>query len=232
MKETEIAKVEKRYARRSVGDRYSLLRPENWLTIQERQRAIIQIFSHNLGWNDLSGIKLTEIGCGDGGNLLEFLRLGFLSQHLCGIELLTERAAQARGNLPQSLVLLEGDAASIDLPAMSQDVVYQSVVFSSILDNEFQKKLANRMWLWVKPGGGVLWYDFVYNNPLNPDVRGVSIKRVRELFPNGDMIIRKITLAPPLSRMFSRFHPYAYYLLNFFPMLRTHRLIWIGKSVE
>ena len=30
----------------------------------------------------------------------------------------------------------------------------------------------------LAPGGGVLWYDFTVNNPRNPDVRGVPMKRV------------------------------------------------------
>ncbi len=25
--------------------------------------------------------------------------------------------------------------------------------------------LLDRMWRWVKPGGGVLWYDFTFDNP-------------------------------------------------------------------
>ena len=29
------------------------------------------------------------------------------------------------------------------------------------------------MWAAVKPGGGVLWYDFTVDNPRNADVRGV-----------------------------------------------------------
>ena len=41
------------------------------------------------------------------------------------------------------------------------------------------------MWRWVRPGGGVLWYDFTFDNPRNPDVRGVPLARVRELFPHG-----------------------------------------------
>ena len=48
-------------------------------------------------------------------------------------------------------------------------------VFPSILDDSFQQKLADRMWALTKPGGGILWYDFIYNNPRNPDVRGVPL---------------------------------------------------------
>jgi len=228
----ECEAVRERYERRKncvEGDRYSLLRPEVWQGVQERQRVMLRLFARNLGWQNLANLKLTEVGCGNGGNLLEFLRLGFPPQNLCGIELLPERAAAAHRCLPVELLVHAGDANSVDIGAESQDVVFQSVVFSSVLDNGFQHDLANRMWKWVKPCGGVLWYDFVYNNPSNPDVRGVPVKRVRQLFPTGKMIVRRVTLAPPISRRVTRVHPFLYNVFNFFPFLRTHVLCWIQK---
>jgi len=146
--------VRERYARRNVGDRYSLLRPEVWQGVQERQRVMLRLFARDLSWQNLTNLKLIEIGCGGGGNLMDFLRFGFLPQNLSGIELLPERAAEARRILPVDLVVHAGDANSMDIVPESQDVVFQSVVFSSLLDNGFQHDLANRMWQWVKPGGG------------------------------------------------------------------------------
>lgn len=219
-----------RYARRNVGDRYSMLRAEVWLDMLARQRAMLWLFAHDLGWHDLAELKLTDIGCGGGAKLLEFLRFGFAPQNLCGIELLPERATAARQILPAALVVYEGDANSANITPASQDVVFQSVVFSSLLDDGFQHELARRMWQWVKPGGGVLWYDFIYNNPANPDVRGVPVKRVQKLFPEGKMIVRRVTLAPPISRRVCRIHPYAYQVFNAIPLLRTHVLCWISKK--
>lgn len=221
--------VAERYARRNVGDLYSMLRPEVWHGVQERQRAMLNLFYRNIGWKDLASLKLVEVGCGSGSNFFDFLRFGFLPHNLCGIELLPERADIARQNLPAVLKVYEGDANLIDIMPNSQDVVFQSVVFSSLLDDIFQRTLAHRMWQWVKPEGGVLWYDFIYKNPSNPDVRGVPVKRVRELFPEGKMIVRRMTLAPPISRRVSRVHPSFYTILNFFPFLRTHILCWIQK---
>ena len=105
----------------------------------------------------------------------------------------------------------------------------QSTVFSSLLDDAFQQRLADAMWRWTKPGGAVLWYDFTVNNPSNPDVRGVPLARVRELFPQGRITTRRVTLAPPLSRLVCRVHPAAYGLFNALPWLRTHVLCWIAK---
>jgi SAM-dependent methyltransferase len=222
--------VIERYARRAPGDRYSLLKPDVWQTVQERQRALLRLFVR-LGWNDLATRRLTEVGCGSGGNLLEMLRIGFQPEHLTGIELLPERYAQARRVLPAATMLHAGDAAQAPMDAASQDVVLQSTVFSSLLDDAFQRQLAAAMWRWVKPGGGVLWYDFTVDNPRNPDVRGVPLKRVRELFPHGAITTQRVTLAPPIARRVSRWHPSLYTVFNLLPALRTHLLCWIEKPL-
>jgi SAM-dependent methyltransferase len=227
----EVSSVRDRYGRRAGQDpRYSLLDEAALLAAQERERAIARLLA-GLGWWDLAPVRLLEVGCGSGGNLLEFLRFGFLPEHLLGIELLEERAERARLVLPPSLRLATGDAAAMGdvVPAASQDVVYQATVFSSLLDDAFQQKLAGIIWRWVRPGGGVLWYDFTVNNPSNPDVRGVKLARIRELFPEGRLRSERLTLAPPLARRVTGLHPTLYGLLNSCPLFRTHVLAWIGK---
>jgi ubiquinone/menaquinone biosynthesis C-methylase UbiE len=116
----------------------------------------------------------------------------------------------ARSRLPTSVNLFEGNALELQFPDGFFDVVFQAVVFSSILDDSFQTDLAACMWRWVKPGGGVLWYDFTYDNPRNPDVKGVGLQRIRQLFPHGQMRNWRVTLAPPISRMVTRVHPCLY----------------------
>lgn len=226
---SEVDAVRERYARRTGDDKYSMLRPEVYLSSQERQRAMLRLFRDEIGLGPLQAVKLVEIGCGAGANLLELLRLGFQPGNLLGIELIAERAARAREVLPGSLTILDGDATQAPIAPASVDIVYQSLVFSSLLDPGFQAGLARQMWSWVKPGGGVLWYDFVYDNPANPDVRGLPVVRVRELFPGALMTARRITLAPPLSRAVCRIHPAAYGIFNALPFLRTHVLCWLGK---
>jgi hypothetical protein len=75
----------------------------------------------------------------------------------------------------------------------------------------------------------VLWYDFTVDNPRNPDVRGVPVGRIRELFPQGRLTYRRVTLAPPVARAVCRAHPVLYPVLNALPWLRTHVLAWIEK---
>ncbi len=225
----EAQAIAKRYSRRVPrDDRYSFLRPEVCLGVQERQRVMLQLLKRQ-GITDLAPLRLLEVGCGTGGNLLEFLRMGCTPQHLEGIELLPERCALARQALPSAVRLHEGDALRLDIQAASHDVVLVSTVFSSVLDPIFQQRLATALWQWVRPGGAVLWYDFTYNNPHNADVRGVSLHRVRELFPQGRITARRVTLAPPLARAIVRVHPALYSLFNCVAWLRTHQLCWIQK---
>jgi SAM-dependent methyltransferase len=220
--------VAERYARRGGADRYSVLRPDVWQSLQERQRAEWRLWAR-LGWHDLTERRYCEVGCGAGGALLEALRAGFLPEHLTGLELLAERHAMARRVLPPTVALYLGDAAEAPVPEASQDVVAQHTVFSSLLDDAFQARLAQAMWRWVKPGGGVLWYDFTVDNPRNRDVRGVPLARVRALFPEASITHRRVTLVPPLARLACRVHPALYTALNLVPLLRTHLLCWIEK---
>jgi SAM-dependent methyltransferase len=227
--------VTDRYARRAAFagpmDRYNILLPQVWQTLQERQRAQLRLFAR-LGWFDFSQRTWLEVGCGTGGNLLDVLRLGLAPDNVTGLELLPERIAQARASLPVAVRLIEGDALQAPLPADSFDVVQAFTVFSSLLDGAFQQRLAQHMWRWVKPGGGVLWYDFVVNNPRNADVRGVPLQRVHALFPQGVLQSQRVTLAPPLARRVCGVHPALYGVFNSLPWLRTHRLIWIAKPTS
>lgn len=226
---SEPEAVQQRYARRAAQDwRYQPMNPAALLPAQERLRAIAALLRAR-GLREPERLDLLEVGCGSGGNLLDLLRLGFAPERLCGIELLPERAAQARRVLPATLALIEGDACAADIAPASRDIVYQSTVFSSLLDDAFQQRLADAMWRWLRPGGAVLWYDFVYDNPRNPDVRGVPVARLRALFPQGTMTLRRLTLAPPLARGACALHPALYPVFNALPWLRTHVLAWIEK---
>lgn len=229
---TEIEQVSQRYQRRQLRHcegLYSPLLPEVYLTLQEKERAIIR-WIKSCGLEPVSDKRVLEVGCGSGRNLLDFIRLGFSPRNLAGNELLEERLQAARENLPAAVRIIPGDAAQIDLSEGVFDVVLQSTVFTSLLDNDFQQTLADRMWALTRPGGGVLWYDFVYNNPGNPDVRGVPLKRIKELFPKAIISAWRLTLAPPISRRVCKIHPALYDIFNLLPFLRTHLLCWLKKT--
>jgi SAM-dependent methyltransferase len=224
----EPGAIAARYARRAAGDLYNPLRPEVMQARQERERALAALLTRHVS-APLATLDVLEVGCGHGDNLLELLRLGCDPARLVGNELLPERAAAARRRLPAATALHEGDALALPLPDASFDIVMQSTVFSSILDDDFQQRLAARMWRWLRPGGAVLWHDFTVNNPRNADVRGVPAARLRALFPEAHVDARRVTLAPPIARRVARLHPSAPAFFNRLPLLRTHLLAWLGK---
>jgi SAM-dependent methyltransferase len=226
-----VKAIEARYERRQAAADRRLYDPlDAYVTRvrQERERGLIACLNAS-GLIPVANKRVLEIGCGTGANLIELIRLGFRPENLVGNDLLEERLVQARIRLPQSVILMRGDASEIDFGLGDFDVVLQSTVFTSILDTDFQRRLASRMWALLKPGGGVLWYDFVYDNPSNPDVRGVPLRRIRHLFPEGVFVVQRVTLAPPIGRPLCRLAPGLYPIVNAIPLLRSHLLCWIGK---
>ena len=227
----ELAAIRERYERRAAlpADRYSRFNADVLAAVQQRQCATLGLLKSQ-GMRSLKGLDMVEIGCGSGANLLEFLLFGATPEQLTGNDMLPDRLQHARSLLPDAVRLLPGDAAELALGEGSVDIVYQSTVFSSILDDALQERIAEAMWRWVRPGGAVLWYDFTFNNPNNPDVRGVPLHRVKELFPQARITTRRVTLAPPLARRLATIHPALCTLFNSMPWLRTHILCWIAKT--
>ena len=228
-REDDVAAMAGRYARRAaLAGLYDPLRPEVMQARHERQHVLAALLRRHAR-APLAQLRLLEVGCGAGGNLLELIGLGFEPANLLANELLPERAAAARARLPAAVQVLEGDALALPLPEAGLDLVLQSTVFSSLLDPGFRARLAARLWAWLRPGGAVLWYDFAVNNPRNPDVTGLPLAELRRLFPAASIDARRVTLAPPLARRAAALHPALPALLNTVPLLRTHRLAWIAK---
>ncbi|MGO4257757.1 class I SAM-dependent methyltransferase [Marmoricola sp. RAF53] len=221
--------VRAQYERRKDSvpdDRYALTNNEVFWAVQEND-AVTRTMLLDAGFGSFGDLRVLEVGCGTGDNLLRFLRFGCLPENLVGNELLDDRVAAARKRLPEALKIHAGDATELEF-GEPFDIVYQSTVFSSVLDPDAQQRLAERMWSLVRPGGAVLSYDFAFDNPSNPDVRKVTVDRLKELFPEGRFTSRRATLAPPIARRVSQ-HPFVYRALRAVPLLRTHRVVMISR---
>ncbi len=225
-----LERIRTAYERRSSV--YSPLEPWICMLRQEKERALVG-WLREAGLGPVDSIGLVELGCGNGSNLLDFLRLGFAPERLAGGDLIESRVAAARRLLPPAVALRCGDASTVDFPDASFDVVYQSMMCSSILDDGLLAAVVGRMWRLARPGGGILWYDFTVDNPRNPDVRGLPLRRVRGMFPQAVAPrIRRLTLAPPLARRLTRMHTALYTVCNALPLLRTHVLCWFPKPAR
>ncbi|MCF6237743.1 MAG: methyltransferase domain-containing protein [Candidatus Marinimicrobia bacterium] len=113
-----------------------------------------------------------------------------------------------------------GNGAALPWEDDSFDIVFQSTVFTSILDDETKQKVADEMKRVCKADGFILWYDFAYNSPKNPDVKGVTKCEIRKLFKDWNCEIRKVTLAPPIAR---RTVPFCWILAEKLPALNSQR---------
>ena len=211
----EAEAVRARYERRSGDVRHDIFAPDVLLRGQGRERALLALFKQ-VGAAPLDAKTVLELGCGEGIILLNLIRLGFDPAKLTGIDLREPAVAAARRILPASVQLMAEDATKVSAEGPF-DIVMQSTMFSSILDHRVQETIARRMWALTRRGGAVLWYDLAYDNPRNPDVRGLSLPRLRSLFPEGHMTARRVT------------HPALYPLFDAIPPLRSHLLCWIQK---
>ncbi len=211
---------------------YSPLDTAAFFMIQRRQREIRRILESSLGAAtnyNLSDIKLLEIGCGNGQWLAEFQTFGLNVANLAGIEIDAERAKSAEKRILGAEIKC-GTAAKLPWPDNSFDIVFQSTVFTSILDDDIKLAIASEMKRVCKDDGFILWYDFAFDSPSNPNVKGVKKCEIRQLFDPWSCEIRKITLAPPIAR---RVVPFCWMLAEkletFFPFLRTHLIAKIKK---
>lgn len=197
--------------------------PAHVYRIYERYLAILMLLrQHKM--LPLDDKHILDVGCGEGGLLRQFIEWGADPQHLAGLDIRPEPLERAQTRNPAIDFQVQ---SGTELPQAdaSFDIVCQQTVFTSILDDVMRQQVAAEMMRVLKPNGLILWYDFRYGNPRNPDVRAVTRAEIAQLFPNFELHLRRITLAPPLARRLpDSWVPLFYPLLASLPFLRTHYL--------
>jgi ubiquinone/menaquinone biosynthesis C-methylase UbiE len=196
-------------------------------TLQERLELLVRFF-RQAGLISLTQKKILDVGCGSGGALRRFVDFGAEPENCFGIDARSESLVLARQFNP-GITFLEANAARLPFGDREFDFVMQSTVFTSILDDNIKREVASEITRTLRPGGHLIWYDFVYSNPRNPQVRGVGRKEIESLFPGYRYHFQRLTLAPPIGRVVVRFSPALYRSLALFPMLRTHCLCFAQK---
>jgi ubiquinone/menaquinone biosynthesis C-methylase UbiE len=229
--ETEEARIKRVYARRKQlvrEDRYSCFNPGNVLIEQEIDRHFLATL-YRLGRVPLRGKQILEVGCGRGDWLRKLICWGAQPEDIFGIDLLEERINEARRLLPKSVTLMTENASKLEFSDQAFDLVLQFTLFSSVLDGALKGRIANEMLRVLRPDGCIIWYDFHINNPFNPDVRGVSKREIRQLFPDCDTYFRRVTLAPPIARVLGHVSPVLCRLISGVRIFSTHYLVFIWK---
>ena len=196
----------------------------NHFAQSERELKYIEIIKKK--FDSLDNVKILEIGAGTGGNLFLFKKIGLKWENIHANELLSDRFKLLKETFT-NIKTYEGDACEIEMNLNNSfDIVFQSTVFTSILDSDFKQRLADKMWSLLKPNGIILWYDFAFDNPKNKDVKGIKKTEIKSLFKESSKIVfHKMTLAPPIGRRVKNLYP----LFNLFPIFRTHLIAVIEK---
>jgi ubiquinone/menaquinone biosynthesis C-methylase UbiE len=225
----EEHRISQAYARRGSGTLYSRFNRAYLYMVQERERRFLRLLTE-YGINQLEFKKILEIGCGNGDMLRDFIEWGARPENLYGVELLTDRVAEASKLCPEGVEIRQGNAVRLDYQNETFDLVLQSTVFTSVLDNRMKTQIAGEMCRVLRPNGLILWYDYHMDNPRNPDVKGVKLREIKALFSNCEVRMKRITLAPPITRAIAPYSWLGCFVLSKVPWLCSHYIGVIRKQ--
>ena len=224
----EEGRIRTAYAKRQDELRYSCFNSGHLFMLQERERQFLALLKRH-GFGSITTKNILEIGCGKGTWLRDFIKWGAQPENLRGVDLLTDRVAQAQQLCPELVKIYCGNASNLPIPDATFDLVLQATVFSSILDTRMKQQIACEMLRVVKDDGLILWYDNHISNPWNLDTRGIKKQEIAQLFPDCKIHLQRITLAPPIYRLLAPYSWLLCYLLERIPCLCTHYLGVIRK---
>lgn len=191
--------------------------------VQSIERAALRVLAQVGLSNRLGELDVLDFGCGNGKWFGRWLAWGAMPERLVGVDARPEALALARHRFPVSR-FIESDPDQLPFEDERFDVVSQNIVFSSILARERRSTCADELCRVLRPGGILLWCDLAFNNPKNPDVKAVTVRELRTLFPRLEPVrIDRLVLAPPLARQIVPSSWLAAQILEHtLPFVRTH----------
>jgi ubiquinone/menaquinone biosynthesis C-methylase UbiE len=218
-----LQEVYREYAVRGFGQsKWSPANKGNQAVQNECQQKLCELLEQ-AGFFPLEDRRILDVGCGAGYRLATFEDWGARRENLFGIDLIPERIRAARKNYPQLTFELV-NAEALPFADDAFDLVTVFTVFTSILDRRMAANVCREIVRVLASGGGVIWYDFRMNNPLNRHVRGISRKQIQNLFPGFKLNLKTISLLPPLARLLGPLTKLLYLPLGAIPFLRSHYL--------
>jgi ubiquinone/menaquinone biosynthesis C-methylase UbiE len=221
------------YNARKGADRNSLLNnPEVLFQSLARDAAMVRA----LGWikPDPQSTRVLDVGCGDGDSVWIFLRLGFEPANLFGVDIQEDRILQAKATNP--LVKFEcADATRLSFSDDTFDISMESMMFLQLTEDDIARRIASEMIRVTKPGGILLVSDWRYSKPGSDEFKGVSPRRIADLYQIGKRteVCRTFRgpLVPPVGRFLSKYLASAYFAIHsLFPFLAGHVITVLRKS--
>ncbi len=199
------------------------------LFFSKRREGEISEAAKNRTVTSLVEKRILDVGCGGGEVLSYFLRDGVPPEILYGIDLLLERIEKAKRSYPH-IHFICGNAEKLPFPDEYFDIITQSTMFTSILDNELKKKIALEMLRVLRNDGIIIWHDYRYSNPLNSDVKGIGKREIMDLFPDCQFNFILINLNPFIARPLIKISWTLCEILEKISFLRSHWLVTIKKG--
>jgi len=231
-----IAKEEERirsvYGERDAsgkGSRYAWWKPDVLLNVYRFQKEAAECL-RRAGWEDLSRLRVLDVGCGSGNWLRQLCTWGARVDNLHGVDLLPDRIERAR-ELSPHIDLRVGSGWQLPFESASMDLVTAHTVFSSVPNGEARQQLAHEMARTLNGNGRILIFDFRVSRPGNRDTVGIGRKEIHRLFPGFQLVSRTLNLAPPLLRTIAPVSAaLAVVLEALCPFLRTHAMYFLEPS--
>ncbi|OGO53035.1 MAG: hypothetical protein A2148_00910 [Chloroflexi bacterium RBG_16_68_14] len=205
------------YERLSAAERYLHL---------TRDRAFLALLGRR-GFARLAGLRILELGCGEGSLLRSLLYYGADAVRLEGVDIDAGKVSRAQGSLA-GLRLAVGSIAALPYRDGAFDLALAFTVFTSVLNGRARERGAAEALRVLRPGGLLVVYDF-WINPLNQDVRPLRAGELRALFAPRPVEVERVTLAPPIVRALGG-RPGLCAPLERLPWLRTHLLAAVPKE--
>jgi len=176
------------------------------------------------------GAKVLDVGCGTGVDLLRLQNeFQCLNLSLHGLDLLPNRIKQAT-DFASDVRFEVGSGDALPYEDRTFQVVFSSMVLSSILDDRMIRSVTEEMRRVVASDGVILCYDMRYTNPWNRHTRAIPTRLIPRLFPGFMVSYTPVTLLPPLARCLGPLTETAYGPLHELKPLRSHYLAELHRT--
>jgi SAM-dependent methyltransferase len=172
-----------------------------------------------------AGKRILEDGCGRGDFLLTLARFGAEPARCVGVDVNAADLARARERFAAA-AFARADAAALPFKDGSFDLATAATLFSSLPPGEKRARAAAELMRALKPGGVLVWFDFVERNERT---RGLELAEVKALFPGWEARARNFGLKFGWASLVVNKAMWLAHLLAALGVARSHWLVLLAK---
>lgn len=194
MKNKEIERIKNIYDCYDNDINYLEKYASNNLRVQYIAKVLeyeILTILNNFFSNKLRDLKFLDIGCGNGNFELSLLKFGIHHNNIYGVDLSFHRLLKFNTSFPK-ITVINNNAMYLPFNNQVFDVVFQRVVFSSILDDNICYCISGEMLRVLKKNGIIIWYDSYGGKKMSKYTRSYIEKDINNFFPNCTYKFKKI----------------------------------------